>query len=58
MYYSDCFFIDEDGKNPCAQYLVTNETNSAAFGDLSFIINLENESICMKFDSREGIYFI
>lgn len=45
---------DEDTKNPCAQYLVTNETNSAMFGDLRHILNLEAETICVVFESPIG----
>lgn len=44
----------DDSKNTCAQYLVTNDTNTATLGDLSHIINLETETICIKFESATG----
>lgn len=53
--FSFCIpFADEDTKNPCAQFLVTNETNTAAFGDLRHIINFDTETICVDFESPIG----
>lgn len=40
--------------NSCAQYLITSDTNSAALGDLSHILNFEFETICLKFESHAG----
>lgn len=51
-------FADEDTKNPCAQFLVTNETNTASFGDLRHIINFDTETICVDFESPIGIIYI
>lgn len=41
----------------CSEYLITNETNSASFGDLSHIINLTTKTICIKFVSNAGNIF-
>lgn len=51
-----CFpsFSDENSKNVCAQYLITSETNTAALGDLNHILNLDNETICIKFETEPG----
>lgn len=40
--------------NSIAQYLITNENGTANLGDLSHIINLENETLCVKFESHTG----
>lgn len=37
-----------------AQFLVTDDTNAAAFGDLSYIVNLETVTICLKFESQSA----
>lgn len=47
-------FTDDDDVNSCAQYLITIDTSSATFGDLSHIINFEVETICVKFGSHTG----
>lgn len=47
-------FVEDDSKNPCAQHLITNDTNSASLGELSHIINADVETICVKFESHAG----
>lgn len=61
LMFTICFYFffcaDDDSKNTCAQYLVTNDTNTATLGDLSHIINLETETICIKFESATGMFW-
>lgn len=52
--FSKYHITDDDSKVPFAQYLITNDTNSASFGDLSHIINFDDETICIKFESNAG----
>lgn len=54
--FLQCSFnvVDDDPKGSCGQYLISNDTNSASFGDLSHIINVDNETICIKFESHAG----
>lgn len=47
-------FAAEDNKNVLAQHLVTDETNTAAMGELNQIINFDSETVCVKFSSAEG----
>lgn len=56
FYFVFCFlhFSDENSKNVSAQYLITSETNTAALGDLNHILNLDNETICIKFETEPG----
>lgn len=54
VFFSFFLLSDENSKNVCAQYLITSETNTAALGELNHILNLDNETICIKFETEPG----
>lgn len=56
-FFMDNIFTDNNMKNPCVQYVITNEMNFASFGDLSQVINFEMETICVKFTSTIGMLY-
>lgn len=53
LFHLTIYFADDE-MNSIAQYLITIENGTANLGDLSHIINLENETICVKFESHTG----
>lgn len=48
------FTAEDNSKNVLAQHLVTEETTTASMGELNQIINLDGETVCVKFSLAEG----